>query len=252
MNNENTPIKRESKSIVGAVLVILIILTVISAVLLGFRLSEYVKTDGRELLLQSDLDAELEIFSVQYENERGEVTVSGAGEKKVVAPGTAVSYTVRLRNADKTAVDYFLIPRASLSGGHPIPIDVRMLDYDGNYVIGSASEWVGIGDIRDVCAQGTLAKGEATEYIFEWKWDFEAGRDEYDTFLGTLAGKEELALSLNFELRAEANTDIGTNGGFMRSGIGDIFSAGLAFLLLLASVLLLTVYLVKKRGGAGS
>jgi hypothetical protein len=105
--NENTRFK---KRIFGTALIILILLTLLSAILLTIRLINYISVDDREVMLESGFDKPLDIFSVQYKNSSGEITVSGMDGQKVVAPGTAVDYTIRLRNKDKTAIDYELVP----------------------------------------------------------------------------------------------------------------------------------------------
>ena len=122
-----------------------------------------------------------------------------------------------------------------------------MLDYDGNYIIGDAKTWVAISDLTPISNKRTLVKGESAEYIFEWKWDFESGSDEHDTFLGSISKEENVGLMVKFDLYAEANTDVGTNGGIMKSGLGDIISAGVAFVLLVAAIVLLIIYLKKKK-----
>lgn len=249
MENMNTKKhhNRFSKSAVWTVLVILIILTIISATLLTIRLVNYIKVDDREVLLYSDLEKGIDLFSVKYKNSSGEVTVEGLDGQKVVAPGTAVEYTIRLRNKDKIAIDYEMIPDIKCTTEHILPIVVRMLDYDGNYIVGDAKTWVAIDEIGDLSEKRTLVKGESVEYVFEWKWEFESGNDEYDTFLGNISGIENVGIAVAFQLYAEANTVIGTNGGFMKSGLGDIVFAGLAFILLIIAIILLVLAIVKYK-----
>ena len=236
-----------TKGVLGTALIILIILTVISAILLTVRLVEYIKVDDREVMLESDLDKTLEIFSVQYENASGEITVSGMDGQKVVAPGTAVDYTIRLRNKDNIAIDYELLPTVIFASEHVIPIEIRMLDYDGNYIVGDAKTWVAVSELAEISDRRTLVRGESTEYIFEWKWDFESGDDEHDTFLGSIANAENVGLTVKLDLHTEANTDVGINGGVMASGLGEIFLIGLMFILLIAALMLLIIYVVRKR-----
>lgn len=243
INKQNQFITR----MLGAIIAILSILTVLSGVLLSIRLIDYIKIDDKEVRLTTNMDAEFDMFAVQYENESGDVTVSGADGQKVVAPGTSVEYTIRLRNADKTALDYVLIPKITYTSEHKIPLLIRMLDTEHNYVIGDETTWVTVEDIANISATKTLVKGESTEYYFQWKWDFESDNDEYDTFLGSTANKENVGLEVAFTLRAEANTDIGTNGGVMKSGLGNVIAAGSAFVMLGGAITLNVIILVKKR-----
>lgn len=238
---------RFSKGIVGTVLGILALLTVVSATLLTVRLIDYITRDDKEVLLQSNFDSQLELFSVQYENESGEITVSGAEGKKVVAPGTSVDYTIRLRNKDKVAIDYALIPNVSYTSEFSVPILVRMLDDDEKYVIGDAKTWATVEEIKTISEQKTLLKGESAEYVFQWKWEFESGDDEYDTFLGSIADAKNVGIFVKLDLHAEANTEIGANGGIMKSGLGNIIVAGASLAFLIAAVTLMIIYIVKKR-----
>lgn len=235
----------------GAVIVILAILILLSGTLLSIRLIDYIQVDEREVRLTSNLQTQVDLFSVQYKNASGEITVSGADGQKVVAPGTSVEYTIRLRNADKTAIDCELIPKSTYTAGHALPIQVRMLDAQHNYIIGSETTWVAIGDIAGMSAEKTLVKGESAEYYFQWKWEFSSGDDAYDTFLGSLSNTENVGIEVAFTVQAEANTDIGTNGGIMQSGLGDIIAAGITLLLLIVAIVLTVLVFLKKRKSGG-
>ena len=249
-NIENKKNERRPWILPMVVLIILIFLTVVSAILLAIRLVNYIKIDDREVLLQSGLDTELDIFSVEYKNATGEITVKGMDGQKVVAPGTSVDYTIHLRNKDKVALDYELIPSVSYTSEHVVPVLVRMLDDDGNYIIGDAKTWVAIHDIGEVSDAATLVKGESTEYVFQWKWEFESGDDSYDTSLGNLPTDANVGVSVKMELYATANTAIGINGGVWRSGLGEILFAALVFILLLIAIIL--ILLKKKRDNQGN
>lgn len=243
----DTKFNKFSKGMVWTLLGVLGFLTVVSATLLAVRLANYISKDDKEVLLQSNFDEQLDLFSIQYENQNGEVVVSGAEGQKVVAPGTSVDYTIRLRNKDKVAIDYELTPEASNLSEYSVPIYVRILDDDGNYVVGDAKTWASIEEVSDVVEKKILLKGESTEYIFQWKWEFESGDDEYDTFLGSIVDKENVGVSVKLNLYAQANTEVGANGGVMKSGLGDIIAAGSTFVLLSGAVTVMIIYLVKRR-----
>jgi hypothetical protein len=231
----------------GIVLAILSILIVLSGVLLSVRLVQYIKIDDKELNLTTNMDADFDLFSVEYTNAAGEITVSGTEGEAVVAPGTSVEYTIRLRNADKTALDYVLSPEVTMTSDYHLPIMIRMLDINLNYLIGDAKTWVPIEELTGLSVEQTLVRGESTEYYFQWKWEFESGDDAYDTALGIAASEEDVGLEVAFNLLAEANTEIGKNGGIMKSGLGDILFAGVAFVMLSSAIALNVILLVKKR-----
>lgn len=243
---------KNKNGIFGTALAILIILTIISAILLTIRLVDYIKVDEREVLLESGLDKEFELFSVQYENASGEITVSGSDGQTVVAPGTSVEYTIRLKNTDKTAINYDMIPDVHFTSEHDIPILVRMIAPDGSYIAGDAKTWVKIEKLNSLQEHRTLKRGESVEYIFQWKWEFESGNDEYDTFLGSEAVTTNIGLSVEFSLLSEANTDVETNGGFIDSGLGNIVFLGLLVFLLILAIVLLILYAIKKKSTKNS
>lgn len=240
-------IKNYVTTLLGVITIILIILTLLSSTLLLIRLINYIKIDDKEIMLTTNMDDSFDLFSVQYENEKGEITVKGAEGQKVIAPGTSVEYTIRLRNADKIALDYELIPEISFTSKYAIPIKIRLLDTDHNYFIGDQKTWVSIDEIGDISVLDTLVKGESKEYYFQWKWDFESGNDEYDTILGENAGKENIGIEVNMNIFATANTDIGTNGGIMKTGLGNIIVNIIILILLIVAVILTILYDRRKH-----
>lgn len=226
---------------------ILIVLLLISFTLLSIRLYDYVTVDDRELSVKTNLEAEIDIFSVTFFDASGEVTVQSMDGDKVVAPGTDTEYTIRLRNTDSVALDYDMIPRVTFSHADMLPIQVRMLDPEDNYIVGDAKTWVALDALNGLSAQGTLAKHEAAEYTFQWRWPFEWGDDEYDTMLGDAAHGEQVSVEVSFSVLSEANTTLEDNGGFVDSGLHwDLGLLMLAILLLIA-VILLIVYRVSRR-----
>ncbi len=227
---------------------LLVILAICSTVILSVRLYDYTKTDDRTLSLKTNMDEKLDVFSVTYADASGEIIVEGANGEKVVAPGTAVDYTVRLRNTDKTAIDYDLVPEVSFSSEHDIPILVRLLDPEDTYIAGDAKTWVEIEALNAIEHKGTLLKGEAIEYLFQWKWPFESGDDAYDTFLGDTVLTEDISIAVSFSIHAQANTDMTVNGGFFGSGAHNNVALLLFLVFILAALILLLVYkLTHKR-----
>ena len=61
------------RRLIGAALIILILLTLLTASLLAIRLVDYIKIDEREILLQSNMNQGLDLFSIFYENDSGEI-----------------------------------------------------------------------------------------------------------------------------------------------------------------------------------
>jgi len=240
-------LNKKASGVAVALLILLILLTLISGILLSIRLVDYITTDDREVFLEANFDAQIELFSVNYENASGEITVTGTDGEKVIAPGTAVEYFIKLRNTDKTAIDYDMIPDIHFSSEYELPILVRMLDTDGSYLVGTETTWVDVKELNSLAEHATLKKGESVEYVFEWKWEFESGNDEYDTELGNASLTTDIGVAVEFSVHAEANTNVATNGGFMDSGLGSIVLLGVLLLLLLIAIVLMTVRMIKKR-----
>ena len=248
------PVKKTKKYSFGGTfwpgIFILVILLLISFVVLGFRLSDYANRDNREVLLKSNMDAELDIFSVTYKNSDGEIVIEGAEGEKVIAPGAWVDYSVYLRNKDTIAIDYTFISQVEVinNSEHPeleLPLVYRILDDNLDYLVGDPKTWVDRTALDGLSSNGTLLPNESAEYTFQWKWPFE-GDDEFDTFLGN--SEEDIGLKITFVLRSEANTSIGLGDDFWRSGPGRaLLIIIFALLLLIAIILLIIAYFKRKH-----
>ena len=234
------------KKTLSIVLAILAISTIITGILLSIQLVNYIKVDEHDFGVKSNIEKDLNLFDIQYMNETGEVTVVGASNQKVLAPCVSEEFTIRFRNTDKVAIDYELTTKVEYSSEYKIPLMVRLLDQEGNYLIGDAKNWVKLEDINDFNMNETLVKRESAEYYFQWKWDFEGGDDKFDTLLGGLTEKVNVGVSVKFHILSVANTSIGANGGVVKSGLGEIIFSAISFVLLLGSCGLI-IYVISKK-----
>ena len=227
-------------------LVTIVLLLLSSLILLSLRLVKYAQEDNREVKLKTNADSEVHVFAVYYQSASGETIIQSSDGDKVVAPGAQSSYVIRLRNADRYAIDYAFEPRVVFSTRHQIPLQVRMYDAQGKYLIGSESEWATLQDLRELEHTGTLEKAEAAEFVFEWMWPFESGNDEQDTVLGNQ--EKDIGLEVAFKFHSVANTTLEDNGGW--DGHPDhgknIILAFIA-LALLVGLIILIAYIIKKR-----
>ena len=126
---------------------------------------------------------------------------------------------------------------------------MRMVGPDSKYVLGDAKTWVSIDELNTFSTKGTLLKGESTEYVFQWKWDFE-GDDEYDTLLGTGSVEESIGLSASITVSAVGNPDVKANGGFFRSDVANIVAAASSLALGGTALGFSIMLLVKKLKGS--
>ena len=221
---------------------IFLMLSVLSGVLLSVRLTDYIKIEGKEVQLTSDLDTEFDLFSVQYESGSGEITVSGADGTNVIAPGTSAEYTIHLKNVDEAAIDYRMIPKITFASDLSLPILIRMTDGQGAYIIGDADRWASVKDIARFTETGTLYRGESAKYRFEWKWEFEARNDQYDTLLGSEANRKDVGVKVNFTVLTEA----GAEPGKVKPTLGYIVGVGAAFFVLFSFGVYTAVILARR------
>ncbi len=249
--NENNNSVRSNTSANGAfwtAIAILILLLVLSTVILSIQLYSFATIDERVLSIKSNTDDHFDIFSMQYENASGEVTVIGTEGEKVIAPGTDIEYTIRLRNTDNVAIDYEILPTANFHSEYKIPIVVRVIGPDETYVVGDAKTWIPIEELNDVKDTATLRKGESVEYIFQWKWPYESEDDEYDTYLGNIVYEENIGVIVSFDVYATANTTLDDNDGLLGNVYGNTsFILIFTVLLLIAIIILLIYKFIKKR-----
>lgn len=247
MNKQETIKGRRARNgLFGTALAILVIVTVLSAILLTVRLIDYIKVDDRAVSMRSSMDETLSVFAMQYKNETGEITVKGNDGEKVIAPGTEIEYTLRLRNTDKVALDYVFVPDVKFTSEHKLPILVRLLDPEDKYVIGNETTWVPIDQIGDIEENGTLMTNQTAEYVFQWKWPFESGDDAYDSMLGSVTINESVGIDLSFNLHSETNLSAESNGGAMNAPFSKVIRALIIFILLVAAIVLLIIYIVKR------
>ena len=224
----------------------LCILLILSIIVLVARISDFFAANEREVSLNSAIHQdELDIFDIKYENSSGKVTVQGMDGEYVLAPGTEVEYTIRVRNTDRIAIDYELYPIAEFYSEHQIPMYVRLLDQNDDYVVGSAKKWVPITDMNGAVIRNTLMSGECVEYTFQWKWPFEQGNDFYDTFLGNL--EDPAGVTVTFTVNAAANTTIDGNGGLIPSGWGRNLAILIFALLMVIAIILLVISIINKK-----
>ncbi len=194
----------------------------------------------------------IELFKCEYENDEGKVTVlSDDGKTKVIAPGTSNSYTFTLKNTGICTLDYKVSVEAVVSGtDQRIPIEAKLKNFEGKYVVGGPDEWVGIDEIGTASDAGYLSSDRIADYIFEWQWPFESGDDAYDTMLGDMASSKEMAVTIIINTYAECNNDHDTPGGEddpVSPATGDDFVLWLGILIIALILMILVIIIDKKR-----
>lgn len=184
---------------------------------------------------------DVEIFSVSYENGEGRVTVKSDRGDNVLAPGTQQEYTFTLHNTGDVGLDYILSLEAYFSDGEKtIPVQARLLDYEGKYLLGSEEKYVDVLELNKVQEENSISAGYIAPYTLQWQWPFE-GDDAYDTWLGDLAANEDISLTIVIRTVAV----LGGEGGLPETGDRGMIITAVAMVASLAG--LLTVVLLPKR-----
>ena len=185
----------------------------------------------------------VEIFRVSYENGQGEVTVHSAGADKLMAPGTENEYCFTLQNTGDVNLDYTLEIAAWFSDGeNTIPVVVRLQDYAGKYLLGSADGYADVLELNGVKETNSISAGYIAPYTLQWQWPF-AGDDEYDTWLGNLAQDADITLTIAIRTTAEA----GGEGGLPDTGDRGLTVPVAALVLSGTALLLLVIPFKRKR-----
>ena len=225
---------------------ILIFLLLISLVILSSRMYEYIKIadDDRTIKITADEVEKFDIFSAEYSSSSGTIFIQSNNGDKVVAPGAATEYTIRIKNEDKVALDYNFNPIVKEVGPR-IPIQVRLVTPDQEYLVGGPKSWGTFEDLLGIDYTATIAKNEVHEYELEWKWPFE-GDDAYDTQLGN-AATGSVSIEVGMELHAESNLSGEANGTWLDYGIEGILIAIIFFILLLIAIILLILSLMRRK-----
>ena len=219
-------------------------LTMLAAGAPAVRLNETLPTlqTSTQYLTTTDL----EIFRLSYENGAGEITVRSAGEDKVIAPGTANAYTFSLQNTSDMGLDYQIEIDAYLTidaGEKKLPIQLRICDYEGAYLLGGPDAFVSLSDVTVVSDGGSVSAGHMVPYTIEWQWPFE-GDDELDTFLGN-SSAENGNVSFVIEIRTVAQQ--GGEGGIPSTGDYGVKFAAVAMGVSAVGLVILVIPWKRKR-----
>ena len=212
---ETTQTETKSKKRRGTwlliLLLIILILFLLSTIILGARLYDLATRDKYTVDLGlGEPEGTIELFRIEYSNEKGEVTVQGLNADNVVAPGTSVGYDIRLRNNDDVIIDFLMTPTVEFLTGDEVPVEFKIMDDYGNYILGSDTEWVGSDGMNQLAHKGSIHPGEVFTYHVRWQWLFEVSdeQDDYDTYLGNQDGELVPGVVVGLETQASANPNL--------------------------------------------
>ena len=235
-------------------LIVFLILFLLSTAILGSRLYDLATRDQLTIDLGLGEPAGIiELFRIEYTNERGEITVRGVNADNVVAPGTSVNYDIRLRNNDDLVIDFIMTPTVEFLTGDEVPVEFRVMDDYGNYILGSDTQWIGSDDMNALEHRGSIHPGEVFTYHVSWRWVFEVSDDQnaYDTYLGNQNGEVLPGVKVGIATLAEADPHVVTKDvthvtHLRGESFGCCWCCWLVWLLLLVC-LLLTIRIWRMR-----
>lgn len=199
---------------------------------------------------------DVEIFSLRYDNNGdGHYTVVTSKGDKVFAPGTEQSYTFTLSNTGSRSLDYKLTIRAYYENtdGLWIPIEGRLSDYTGAWLVGSATSWPDVLALDGYAKNGVLSAGNEADYTIDWRWPFERfdgegldANDAYDTMLGNTAVDKDLILHIIIMTEAWLDEDPVQPGGKPKTGDTAQPYLWAAVFLISLVVLLIILYALRR------
>ena len=161
-------------------------------------------------------ETDIEIFKISYENGNSEMTIMSDDGDKVIAPGSENSYTFKLRNLGNVPMDYTLDINAYVTPGEvTIPVEYRLSRHDGKWISGNTEEWVDTDAFNETVDEYDLGVNRFSWYTLDWRWLFENGQDELDTYLGNLAVDGDITLTI--EIKTEATISEGYGNGHIVS-----------------------------------
>lgn len=235
-------------------LAVILILLLLSTVVLGSRLHDLATRDQYTVDLGlGEPEGTIELFRIQYENELGEITVRSANADHVVAPGTTVNYDIRLRNNDDVVIDFMMTPTVDFLTGDQVPVEFKIVDSYGNYLLGSETEWASADDMNALAHKGSIHPDEVFTYHVSWQWVFEVDdeQNEYDTYLGIQSGEAVPGVAVGMTTEAMANLTPVDNNHLLHllgEGFGCCWCCWLVwFLLLVIALMLIWVWRLKKK-----
>ena len=245
---EKSKQKKSRGTLLWVLLVIILFLFLFTTILLGSRLYELTTRDQYIVDLGlGEMDGSIELFRIEYENELGEITVQGLNADNVVAPGTEVGYDLRLRNTGDVVIDFLLTPTVDFFTGDIVPVEFKVKDDYGNYILGSDTTWVGSDAMNALAHKGRIHPGEVFTYHVVWQWVFEIGDEQnvYDTYLGNQGGEFTPGVIVGIEVQASENRMPLKPNSHMMHLLGDGF--GCCWCCWLVWILLLILLLVLVR-----
>ena len=171
---------------------------------------------------------EVNIFSTSYQNGEGKVTILSGDGEDVVAPGFVSEYQFGMYNNGNMAViyetdlDFTFRINGKVQKDYHFPLEVRLKNSEGRYLIGGEGYWVNVKDAQLSRHVSLLGRSSYEEFVLELRWLFDGGDDTLDTLYGNLAAEGEgVSLTLSINTYAEEHLEPEAMGGIMVEGTAE-------------------------------
>ena len=96
-----------------------------------------------------------------------------------IAPGVSNTYYFVVHNNSSIDVKYYIEMEEETS--YDINLKYR-LKRNGSYVVGTENSWVTANELKT--SFSNLDIKDSDKYSLDWKWEYEDGRDDIDTYIG--------------------------------------------------------------------
>lgn len=251
--------------------VLLLLLVILSSSILVIRLGNILPNDVDIFFIEPkiadteisdekeiwDMNTQIDIFKIEYSNEKGQIIVKSNSGDKVIAPGLTDSYKFQIKNLGNVAVDTKTVISAEVEIDNfeydNLPIELRFIDYKGNSL--SGDDWISVDKFAECISELTVGKNSYIYYVLEWRWAFESDDDEFDTFLGNLSVNSIVKFSINISSKAVQSEELDSTGGLIlsedvpRTG-GDIVPVpyiALNLMILIIIIVLIVMHNIKRK-----
>ncbi len=131
-------------------------------------------------------------------------SVESLNGEKIIAPGTSNYYDFTVKNNGNIPLDYTIsievdaFPDESDAASN-LPLEWRLIDEYDRDITG----WNTYTNSTGSLFSRTLDTYSNDDYTIEWRWQFERGDDEYDTYIGNLSGDATVGVDATIYVSAE-------------------------------------------------
>lgn len=145
-----------------------------------------------------DSETRVDLFKSSYSS------VESSQGDKLIAPGTSNYYDFTLENNGNVPFDYEISIEVNAfpyenEAVSKLPLEWRLVGEDGADVSG----WQTYTNSTGILSAGTLDTFRKQDYTIEWRWQFERGDDEYDTYIGNLSAQSPVEVDATIYVRSE-------------------------------------------------